>query len=245
MNKLIAALSICIVPAFAAPACVSGTYASYVALAGGCSIGDATFTNFSNFGFVNSAGVPDLTTSEVMVVPSGNSGLAELTFVYLNGQGNPTPVTVNSFGQIFSFGFTYNIIVSNPSQLAAIEMDSMFSNTSPGSASATKSAAQGGASTAVSDVSDEGTSNPMGLYLGNLAPVSGNPQGTYLITDTTSLQAQDGGSVTQSSFNNDFVLLAPRQTSDTPEVGSYAMIGSGLVFLGLFANTTRKRRLNN
>jgi len=236
MKILITALCLCVVPAVAAPACVTGTYASYQALSGGCTVGDGTFSNFSNLSFVNSPGVPTLTASEIEVIPSGTATEDLLTFVYLNANAVPTPVTVNQNGQIFSVGLSFDVLVT-PSALSGIQMDSTFSNTAPGGVSASKTAQlpTGGAIT--STVNDGGVSNAMGTYFGSVMPVTG--VGTFLITDTTSLQAQTG-SVTQAGFANAFLLTPP--TAATPEVGSLAMIGSGLVFLGMAGNATRRRK---
>jgi hypothetical protein len=238
MKTFISALCFCVVPALAAPtACVTGTYASYQALSGGCTIGDALFSNFSSLSFVNSPGVGILTASEIEVIPSGTPTDALLSFVYLNANATPTPVTVNQNGQIFSFGLSFDLLVS-PSTLTGIQMSSTFGNTSPGSASASKTAQLlSGGPAITSTVNDGGISNALGTYSGAVMPVSG--VGTFLITDTTSLQAQTG-SATQSGFTNSF-LLTPASTA-TPEIGSLAMIGSGLVFLGMVANSTRKRR---
>ena len=238
MKIFISVLCFCAVPALAIPtACVTGTYASYQALSGGCFIGDALFSNFSNLSFVNSPGVGILTASEIEVIPSGTSTDAVLSFVYLDANATPTPVTVNQNGQIFSFGLSFDLLVS-PSTLTGIEMSSTFGNTAPGSASASKTAqllTEGPAIT--STVNDGGISNALGTYAGSIMPVSG--VGTFLITDTTSLQAQTG-SVTQSGFANSF-FLTPATTA-TPEIGSLAMIGSGLVFLSMVASSTRNRK---
>jgi hypothetical protein len=185
---------------------------------------------------VNSPGVPQLTSSEILVTPSGTATDAALSFVYLNAAGAVAPVTVNQLGQIFSFGLSFQVLVS-PSALAGIQMDSTFGNTSPGSASATKTAQlQTGGPMVTSTVSDGGISNPTGTYTGTLMPVSG--VGTFIITDTTSLQAQSG-SVTQSGFANSFLLNAASTT--TPEPRTFATIGAGLIFLSLIASSTRKR----
>jgi len=237
MKTLITVLCVGAIPALAAPACVSGTYASYQALAGGCSIGDATFSNFSGLTFLNSPGVPALTASEIEVIPSSAATTDMLTFVYLNAAGAPTPVTVNTNGQIFSFGMSFQI-VATPSALTGIQMSSTFANTMPGSVSATKSIQPIGGGTAVSStVNDGGTSHALGTVNGLVMPVSG--VGAFLVTDTTSLQAQTG-IVTQAGFSNSFILgpiVAP-----TPEIASQAMIGGGLVFLSLLANSMRKRK---
>ena len=238
MKIFISALCFCVVPALALPtACVTGTYASYQALSGGCTIGDAMFSNFSSLSFVNSPGVGTLTASEIEVIPSGSATDALLSFVYLDANAAPSPVTLNQNGQIFSFGLSFDLLVS-PSTLTGIQMSSTFSNTSPGSASASKTAQLlSGGPAITSTVNDGGISNALGTYAGAVMPVSG--VGTFLITDTTSLQAQTG-SVTQSGFTNSF-LLTPASTA-TPEIGSLAMIGSGLVFLSMVASSTRKRR---
>jgi hypothetical protein len=89
-------------------------------------------------------------------------------------------------------------------------MDSTFGNTSPGSASASKTAQLlSGGPAITSTVNDGGVSNALGTYSGTVMPVSG--VGTFLITAT-------------------------------PEIGSLAMIGSGLVFLSMVASSNRKRR---
>jgi hypothetical protein len=230
------ALSLVAIPVLAAPACVTGTYASYQALAGGCTLDNATFSNFSGLTFVNSAGVPQLTASEIEVIPSSTATTDMLTFVFLNSTGTATPVTVNANGQIFSLGLNFQVLVAPPT-LSGIEMAATFSNTAPGSVSASKSVQPlAGGTTISSTVNDAGVSNVMGTYNGLLMPVSGS--GVFLVTDTTSLQAQTG-SVTEAGFANSFVV---GPTTATPEIASLAMIGSGLVFLSLIASSTRKRR---
>ncbi|HEV1284527.1 MAG TPA: hypothetical protein VNU44_04425 [Bryobacteraceae bacterium] len=237
MKLLIPALCLCVVPALAAPACATGTYASYQALSGGCSIGNALFSNFSALSFVNSPGVGTLTPGEIEVIPSGSLSDDVLTFMYLNAAGSPTPVTLNQNGQVFSLGLSYDIVVT-PGSLTGIEMSSTFGNTAPGSASASKTAQPvGGGSAITSTVNDGGISNSQGTYSGAVMPVTG--AGTFLITDTTSLQAQTG-SATQSGFANSF-LVSPGATA-TPEIGSLTMIGSGLVFLSMIASSTRRRK---
>jgi hypothetical protein len=49
--------------------------------------------------------------------------------------------------------------------------------------------------------------------------------------------------VTQSGFANSFLVSSG--TTATPEIGSLAMIGSGLVFLSMVASSTRRRRRAN
>jgi hypothetical protein len=241
MKTFITALCICVVPAMAAPACTTATYDTYVSLAGGCSIGDATFSNFSGFGFVNSAGVPVLPENQVLVTPTETNGNVALMFTYLNANGTPTPVTVSSFGEIFSFGFFFQVVV-NPSTLSGFQMDAAFANTQPGSVSSTKTVQPvGGGPTVTSTVSDDGASNPLGEYDGATAVITGH--GPFLVADTNSLQAQLNGIATEASFTNIFDLQTGSTT--TPELKSFAMIGSGLVFLSLVASSTRKRQKFN
>lgn len=238
MKTLITIVCLSIPAASASTACVTGSYASYQALSGGCSIGDAMFSNFSALSFVNSPGVPKLANTEIQVIPSGSPTDATLTFVYLNDLGIDTPVTLNAAGQLFAFGLTFDIAVS-PSVLDAIQMASTFSNTNPGDVSATKTAQLlAGGPEFTSTVSSGGASNVMGTYDGGLTPVSGT--GTFMINDTTSLQAQSGA-VTQVGFENSFVLT-PGDAAPTAEVGSLIMLGSGLIFLGLLGTSAGARK---
>lgn len=238
MKTLIIALCLSVVPALASPTgCVAGTYQSYVALSGGCTIGDALFSNFSGLTFVNSPGVSTLATDQIQVMPSGTSTDAMLTFVFLDTNGDPLPVTLNTNGQIFSMGLSFDVVVS-PSNLTGIQMGATFSNTAPANVSASKSVQLlAGGPQITSTVNDEGISNALGNHLGTLMPVSG--VGTFLVTDTTSLQAQTG-SVSEASFTNSF-FLGP-QTVPTPEIGSLLMIGTGLVFVSALASSTRRRK---
>jgi hypothetical protein len=227
--------------AWALPAnCVTGTYASYLALGStGCQNGNATFSNFGTLGFLNSPGVPQVAAEDIRVIPGGTLLLPTLTFVYLNAAGAPTPVAVNQNGQIFSFGFNYQLALTG-ANLVGIQMGETFSNTNPGSASATKNAQLLGGIGPIftSTVNDGGLSNPLGTVNGALTPVSGT--GVWVINDTTSLQAQNGGSVTQASFVNLFSLQPSAVT--VPEPMTALLIGSGLLCVGL---VSRRRRGSN
>jgi hypothetical protein len=147
-------------------------------------------------------------------------------------------VTLNQLGQIFSFGFNFQITTV----LTGIQMNSTFGNTSPGSASATKTAQLlGGGPTYTSTVSDGGVSNPLSTYDGLVIPVAGS--GTFLVTDTTSLQAQSGA-VSASGFINAFNISTPGAVDPplaTPEAQTLLTVGSGLVLMGLVISSRRKR----
>src|SRR5262249_44529538 len=143
--------------------------------------------------------------------------------------------TVNQNGQIFSFNLNYQMTLTGAS-LIDIQMASTFSNTNPGSASATKNAQLlSGGTIFTSTVNDGGISNPLNTYTSPMIPVSGT--GVWIISDTTSLQAQTGGAVTQSGFANLFTLQAT--PTSVPEPMTALIIGSGLICVGL---VSRRRR---
>jgi hypothetical protein len=239
VKTLITIVCLSIPAASASTACVTGSYASYQALSGGCSIGDAMFSNFSALSFVNSPGVASLSSTEIQVTPGGTATDATLTFLYFNAGGTATAETLNAAGQLFSFGLTFDITVS-PVVLDAIQMASTFANTGTGEVSSTKTAQlMGGGPEFTSTVSNNGAQDPMATYNGGLASVGGGA-GTFVITDTTSLQAQ-GGTATQAGFENSF-LMGPGTTAPTAEVGSLIMLGSGLIFLGLLGTSAGARK---
>jgi hypothetical protein len=229
-------LSVAASSAFGA-ACVSQTYDQYVALgAGGCTIGTTVFNNFGSLSFVNT-GVPTLPPQDVLVTPGGSPLAPTLSFTYVSGANHvPTPETVNTSGSIFSMGLSYDL-TPNAAILTSLQINSTFTNNSPGSASTTKTAQlAGGGPSFISTVSDGGITNPLATYNGSQI----NPTGTgvWVITDTVSLQAQSTGSVTQNGFANLFGLQ--NQVVGTPEPLSALLIGSGLICLGLMKRKAAK-----
>jgi hypothetical protein len=226
---LISGMAIAAVGAFAAPACVTGSYTSYIALgAGGCTAGYATFSNFSALSFTN-IGISALTSDQIQVVPDGTLLAPTLTFIYVNPAGGSAPVTVNQSGQQFAMGFNYLMTLTG-AVLSDIQIDSSFANTTPGSASVTKNASLSGGGSFTSTVNDQGVSNAQSNHVGNLVATTGT--GVWLISDGTSLQAQVGGSVTQVNFENLFTLT-PSVTTGSPETGTILLMGTGLICLGL------------
>jgi hypothetical protein len=154
--------------ALAAPGCLTGTYTTYIALLGGCTIGDATFSNFSPIGLVGS---PAITTDEILVTPGGSTLDPTLTYMFINN-GAAQAITVNQNGQSFSVGFTYQLVVTGAT-LSTIQMDSTFANTDPGAASATKNAQLlGGGTLFTSTVDSGGVSNPLTTKSGIVSDVN-------------------------------------------------------------------------
>jgi len=238
MHKIILTLAVTIfaASAFATPGCVTGTYTSYIALSGGgCTVGDAVFSNFSALSFVNSPGVDPLPSDDIEITPGGTPTAPTLVFVYTDGMGNSTPVTFSQNGNIFSFGLNYQLTPTG-ANLSSVQIASDFSNTSPGSVSATKNAQLlGGGPIYTSTVSDGGVSNSLSNVSGTVASVAGS--GTWVISDTISLQAQTGGVVTQAGFTN----LFDETPATTGEPLTAFLVGTGLFGLGFGAR--RRKRL--
>jgi hypothetical protein len=225
--------------AWGAPtACVSGTYASYVALGStGCTIGDETFSNFGALSFTNSLGVDTITTSEIDIAPSSVAGVDSLLFTYVGlptgtgGFPSSTDVGVGN-NQIFSYNFQY-VITPAPNPITAIQMKSTIINTNGGSVSAVKD---------FDSDANESSANDGGAAHAAFTTVSGpitsvSLSGPYTVQDTISLQGQSG-TAEQQDFTN--LFTEGPFTSTTPEPPSTLLIGAGLICLGI----TRKFRVN-
>jgi hypothetical protein len=224
----------------ASPACVTGTYTSYQALgAGGCTLGDETFDNFSLLSFSNSLGVSSLSTDQILVTPSLNGLEDSLAYSYQTGAGGtPITITVNQPGQTFAFNFLYQAQIAGPNTLGSLQMTSDFSNTSPGSASASKNAQlAGGGPIFTSSVTDGGASNPAATYSGPITAVTGGG-GLFNVGDAISLQAQ-AGSASSTGFTNNFFETTP--TSDAPEAATVFLLGGGLLIIGFIHRRTASR----
>jgi len=220
-------MALAVVSAFAVP-CATGTYASYQALgSGGCTVGDATFSNFGAFGFTNSVGVPTIGTGNLLVTPGGTALDPTLTFTYVVGS-TPTPETVNQSGQIFSFDFVYMVTFTGAT-LANIQMDTTEVNTNGGGVAATKNAQQiSGGTVFTSQASDGGVDHSIPTLITG-ANTSTSGAGPWNIQDTVSLQAQNG-TATQDNFENLYTLQA---STGTPETDTVLLMGSGLLCIGL------------
>lgn len=237
MKVLITALIITSIPAWATVStCTTGTYASYQALSGGCSIGDAVFTGFS--------GLSGISGSDVQITPTMTSSGATLTFTYVDSSGNASPETVQ-YGQTFSLSLNYQVDVSG--QLTGLETGSQYSSFSGG----TETASISGAGQSVSE-SNNGFSF-YGVYTLNSSLKSTNATGTINISNLVTLNSGSMGYVAQNAFINTLDYTStpiivndpspiPGADPAAPEVQSLLMMGSGLVALGLFSRFRRKNR---
>lgn len=233
VKVLITALILASIPAFATVStCTTGTYTSYQALSGGCSIGDAVFTGFS--------GLSGISGADVQITPTMTSNGATLTFTYVNG-GSASPETVQ-YGQTFSLSLNYQVDVSG--QLTGIETGSQYSSVSGG----TETASLTGAGQTVSE-SNNGFSY-YGVYTLNSRLATTSSTGTINISNLITLNSGSMGYVSQNAFINTLdytstpvIVNVPDSGDDpAPEIQSLSMIGSGLVALGIFSRFRRKNR---
>jgi hypothetical protein len=213
----------------AAPACTTTTYDVYISQ-GSCSIGNFTFSNFSTLTYTSSLGQPRPAATQLLVTPSGDGlGSLALGFNYQSAPQTPMDIIVNTNGAQFGVTFTYNVVGAG-APLEGDVMWSTFSNTTPGSASATKnSQLVSGGTIYTSTVSDQGGSNALANRSGSAVSFVPATPGPYTIQDSISLQAQTGGAATLRDFTNVFAI---------PEPLTGVLLGSGLVLLGL----ARRRR---
>jgi hypothetical protein len=224
----------------AAPMCTTGTYDTYFALgAGGCSLGGETFSGFNINPpvFTNSLGVPTLSMTQILITPTAVGNDETLAFSYETTTGAPLVVSLTDGAQVFAFGFSYVATPMVGTQLSSMQMTSTFSNTVPGSVSATKNAqANSGGTIFTSAVSDGGVNNVSNLYLGPVTAVGAT--GAFSIRDTISLQAQTGA-VSDTGFSNRFVTAA------IPEPPASILIGGGLLLISsLVRRVSSRKRMN-
>jgi hypothetical protein len=224
--------------------CTAGTYDTYVALgSGGCSLGGETFSNFSLApSFTNSLGVPTLANDQILITPTTVGNTEALAFSYETMTGAPLIISLTDSNQVFAFSFGYVATPGPTTSLSSIQMTSTFSNTTPGSVSATKNGqALTGGTLFTSAVADNGMNNVSNTYLGPVTAVT-NGTTAYDIRDAISLQAQTG-SVTDSGFANDFVTSVV--TTTTPEPPASLLIGGGLLLISsLVRRVSRNKRMN-
>jgi hypothetical protein len=218
----------------AAPMCTAETYNNYAASGFSCSLGAETFSNFSALSFENSIGVPVLSSTQVLVTPTTVGNSDSLAFSYETTTGAPLTISLTDGDQVFGMVLSYQTIAST--SLLSIQMASSFGNTTPGSVSALKQAANV-TSIFASGVTDNGVSNVSATYLGPVTPVTGGT-GLFNVQDTISLQAQSG-SVTDSGFANTFVTM-----SRVPEPPANILIGGGLLLISsLVRRVSRNKSL--
>jgi hypothetical protein len=220
-------------------ACTVGTYASYQALgAGGCTVGNELFSNFSGLSFSNSMDVPQIPTSDIVITPTVSSNVDSLAFSYQNLPVTPNQTsTVVGVGnnQILGYDFTY-VVAPNPNPVADVQMTSTISNTNTAAVSAVKDANTTGGPLAVSTANDGNSPHPsLSLVAGPIAPISGS--GAVQVLDAISLQGQTGVAQQQ-----DFTNLFTEGPAAVAEPGPVFLIGSGLVSLGLVRKRFRREK---
>lgn len=235
MKVFITALIIMSVPAFATVStCTAGTYASYQALSGGCSIGDAVFTGFSNLGSISGA--------DLLVTPEMTSNGATLTFTYVDSSGTASPETVSG-GQTFSLSLNYQVDVSG--QLTGLETSSQYSSLSGG----VETNSISGAGKSGSE-SNNGFSF-YGVTTLNSPVLSTSGSGLITISNLITLNSGTMGYVSQNAFINTLDYTSqpliindpsPDGGDPAPEVQSLSMIGSGLIALSIVSRFWRKNR---
>jgi len=224
----------------AAPMCTTGTYDTYFALgAGGCTLGGETFSGFNinpPVFITNTTGVPTSMT-QILITPTAVGNDETLAFSYETTTGAPLVISLTDGAQLFALGFSYIATPAASTALTSMQMTSTFSNTTPGSVSATKIAVpNSGGTTFTSAVNDGGVNNVNNTYLGPVMAIGST--GAFSIRDTISLQAQTGA-VTDTGFSNRFV------TAPIPEPPASILIGGGLLLISsLVRRVSSRRRMN-
>jgi len=225
----------------AAPMCTTGTYDTYFALgAGGCTLGGETFSGFNinpPVFITNTTGVPTSMT-QILITPTAVGNDETLAFSYETTTGAPLVISLTDGAQLFALGFSYIATPAASTALTSMQMTSTFSNTTPGSVSATKNAqANSGGAVFTSAVSDGGVSNVSNTYLGPVTPITGGTT-IFSVRDTISLQAQTGA-VSDTGFSNIFV------TPPVPEPPASILIGGGLLLISSLVRRVNSRKRMN
>lgn len=224
--------------AWGAPACTSGTYASYQSLgSGGCMVGNEVFSNFGSLSFSGTIGETFPNTDLIVsptVVTSITGNVDELTFTYTSlpaGNFSSTVAGVTA-SEILGYSFMYQVTPS-PNPVADIQMTSELGTTGTGNVSAVKQVNPGGTITQ-SSVNNGMTDFTLpSLVSGLQEPVSGTS--AFDVQDAISLQAQTG-TAQQENFVN--LFTEGSAATVTPEPSTTLLIGSGLLCFGL----VRRRR---
>jgi hypothetical protein len=225
---IVAAAVALVAPAFGdLSQCVSGTYASYQALATGCAIGNTVFSNFSALASNISPGLPNVNAANISVSPViGGTGLE---FAYLGADGTPIPVVLSDRGEILALQLSYTVQNSGAS-IGSLSIDSQFAAVGDASVMASASVSPL-LVTNVSTVGNGGKPQSNSTQTGNPAPLSLS----FIVTDAIVILSQNG-SATQNGFANVFSGGAGSVggfEEATPEVWTSALVGSGLLCLGL------------
>jgi hypothetical protein len=206
-------LCLCVLPALASPLiCTQGNGAPQQALRDRCPSADASFVN-------SAASNPDQA-------------------------GTDTTAPIDMIGPLFS-GLNYQVVM-NLGPLTDAQMKSLFGKDASGNADPTTTAqlsSPGAGTSAASNstatsapAATSAVSMPVGFGMDPPPPGgSVSPAGSAsLVVPAPNVTDPVAAAVTAAAATTAAVA--------TPEAGSIAMIGSGLVFLSLVASSTRKRK---
>ncbi len=207
---------LCVVPALAAPLiCIQGNGASHQALRDRCPGADASFVN-------SPQSDPDQAGTDTTVPDMTGPLFAPLNLQVLMNLG---PLTDSQMKSLFGKDASENADPTTSAQLPASGSGASATLNSPNSPATTNA-----------------VSMPVGIGMG-MDPLP-PPGGSVAQGGTVAEAGSASPSVPVPNATTDPVAAAASTpAAATPETGSIAMIGSGLVFLSLVASSTRKRKL--
>jgi hypothetical protein len=207
------------------PACIEATLARYLALEGGCSVGDEIgFSDFSFSVIVSGGGAVPIGASDITVTPTLVGDQAILAFASsgfsVTGSGFVTYLLAYSIDpHPILGGFDDFLIADSP--------------TFPGLASITTDLCLG--ALFIEGCSEPGTPESLRVFHNGITSqltdgVTFPPLALIGVRNTIELQA--------NGANADFLGFSNGVTSTVPEPGSWLLIGSGLLGARLFRRRT-------